>query len=59
MKRIEGAVPQYHEVYLSAVKYGTRIQSVESRLLSDFADTRERIRFIRQGQAMANSTHSG
>ncbi|EJK2992450.1 PilZ domain-containing protein [Vibrio cholerae] len=52
MKRIEGAVPQYHEVYLSAVKYGTRIQSVESRLLNDFTDTRERIRFIRQGQAM-------
>ncbi len=52
MKRIEGAVPKYHEVYLTPVKYGTRIQSVESRLLSDFADTRERNRFIRQGQAM-------
>ncbi|EEY98838.1 hypothetical protein VOA_002666 [Vibrio sp. RC586] len=52
MKRIEGAVPQYNEVYISVVKYGARVQSVESRLLSDFTDTRDRIRFIRQGQEM-------
>lgn len=52
MKRIEGAEPQYREIYLSIVKYGTQIQSIESRLLSDFNDTGERIRFIRQGQTM-------
>lgn len=52
MKRIDGAVPQYHEIYLSVAKYGSRIQSVECRLVSEFTDIHDRIRFIRQGQEM-------
>ncbi|KIE20423.1 pilus assembly protein PilZ [Vibrio sinaloensis] len=50
MKHIEGAEPQYHELYLSAVKFGTRIQSVESKLLSDFSGIKERIKFIKNAQ---------
>lgn len=52
MKRIEGAEPQYHELYLATVKFGTRIQSVESKLSSEFANIKERIMFIKKSQAM-------
>jgi len=52
MKRIEGAQPQYHELYLTAVKFGTRIQSVESKLSSDFDSLKERMMFVKNAQAM-------
>lgn len=52
MKRVEGAEPQYHELYLATVKFGTRIQSVESKLSSEFASTKERIMFIKKSQTM-------
>ncbi|WP_165310373.1 PilZ domain-containing protein [Vibrio ziniensis] len=52
MKRIDGAEAQYNEVYIAAIKFGTRIQSVETKLLSDFATTRERIKFIQKAQLM-------
>ncbi|MEF1289327.1 PilZ domain-containing protein, partial [Vibrio sp. M260118] len=52
MKRIEGAQPQYHELYLTASRFGTRIQSVESKLSSDFANLKERIKFVKSGQLM-------
>ncbi len=52
MKRIEGAQPQYHELYLTAVKFGTRIQSVESKLSSDFDSLKERMNFVKNAQAM-------
>lgn len=54
MKRIEGAEPQYHELYLSALKFGTRIQSLETKLASDFESIKERISFIKKAQAMGD-----
>ncbi len=52
MKRIDGAKPQYNEIYISTVKFGTRIQSVETQLLSDFDSTKERIAFIKKAQTI-------
>lgn len=52
MKRIQGAVPQYHELYLTAVKFGTRIQSVETKLSTDFESLKERLLFVKKAQAM-------
>jgi len=52
MKRIEGAEPQYHELYLSASKFGTRIQSVDAKLTSEFESVKERISFIKRAQMM-------
>ncbi len=52
MKKIDGAEPQYNEVYISAIKFGSRIQSVETKLVSDFSNTRERIQFIQKAQQM-------
>ena len=52
MKRVEGAEPQYQELYIVALKFGTRIQSVESKLLSDFNSIKERIAFIKNAQSM-------
>ena len=52
MKRIDGAEAQYHEVCIAAIKFGSRIQSVETRLLADFANTKERIKFIQKAQLM-------
>lgn len=50
MKRIDGAEPQYHEIYLAAIKFGSRIQSVQTKLLSEFTSTKERIEFIKNAQ---------
>ncbi len=52
MKHIDGAEPQFNEVYISAIKFGSRIQALETHLLSDFANTKERILFIRKAQLM-------
>ncbi|KOO14639.1 pilus assembly protein PilZ [Vibrio xuii] len=52
MKRIEGAEPQYHELYLSASKFGTRIQSVDAKLSNEFENVKERISYIKRAQMM-------
>lgn len=52
MRRIDGAQPISHDVYLAAFKYGSRLQSVESKLLSEFDSIQERIRFIQRAQEM-------
>ncbi|WP_159738086.1 PilZ domain-containing protein [Vibrio atypicus] len=52
MKRIEGAQPQYHDLYLMVLKFGKRIQSVESNLVSEFNGIKERIDFIKKAQLM-------
>ncbi|WP_070962479.1 PilZ domain-containing protein [Vibrio sonorensis] len=52
MKRVEGAEPQYHDIYISASKFGTRIQSLETHLTTDFENLKERIRFIKDAQSM-------
>ncbi|MDA0148789.1 PilZ domain-containing protein [Vibrio sp. LaRot3] len=48
MKRIEGVKPQFHELYVSTLKFGTRIQSLETKLACDFESTQERIQFIKK-----------
>ena len=52
MKRIDGAQPQYHELYLTAMRFGNRIQSIESKLSSEFRSVKERIAFIKKAQSM-------
>ncbi|RTZ16060.1 PilZ domain-containing protein [Vibrio aquaticus] len=52
MKRIEGAGPQFHELYLFASKFGTRIQSVESKLSTEFESLKDRIGFVKRAQMM-------
>ncbi len=54
MKRIDGAEPQYNEIYISVLKFGNRIQSIESKLVADFANTKERIQFIKKAQDMGD-----
>ncbi|WP_428772986.1 PilZ domain-containing protein [Vibrio sp.] len=54
MKRISGAEPQYHEIYISTVKFGTRIQSMDTMLTQDFTSTRERIEFVKKAQLMGD-----
>ncbi|MGF1696771.1 PilZ domain-containing protein [Vibrio lamellibrachiae] len=48
MKRLEGAVPQYHEVYISALIFGNRIQSLQTKLSSEFESNKERLIFIKK-----------
>jgi hypothetical protein len=52
MKHIENAKPKYHDIYLSIKKFGTKIHSVETRLISDFDGLKERITFIKDAQLM-------
>ncbi|OLQ87724.1 pilus assembly protein PilZ [Vibrio ponticus] len=52
MKRIEGAKPQAHELYISAIKFGTRLQTLAAKLCTEFESTRERIDFIKNSQNM-------
>ncbi len=52
MKRIEGAEPQHNELYIMAVRFGTRIQSLETKLVSEFDSLKERITFIKKAKAM-------
>ena len=54
MKRVEGAISQHQELYISALKFGTRIQALETRLASDFESTQERIEFIKKTQIMGD-----
>lgn len=50
MRRIDGAEPQHHEIYIAVVKFADRIQSVESCLKSEFSSIKERIQFIRRAR---------
>jgi hypothetical protein len=50
MKRIDGAKPQFNDVYLAVTQFGSRIQSFETRLNCDFKNIKERIAFIRSAQ---------
>jgi c-di-GMP-binding flagellar brake protein YcgR len=54
MKHIDGARPQYNEVYIAAHKFGNRVQAINVNLLSDFANVRERIAFIEEGQLLGD-----
>lgn len=48
MKHNEGAEPQYHDIYISIVKFNDRIQSYESELSSEFYSNHDRIHFIQK-----------
>ncbi len=52
MKRIDGAGTQAQELYISAIKFGTRLQTLEIKLCSDFESLKERIDFIKKCQNM-------
>ena len=52
MKHVEGAEPQYHEVYIAVVKYNDRIRSFETELSSDFYSNNDRITFIQKSLLM-------
>lgn len=54
MKHIEGARPQYNEVYIAVHKFGNRVISINVNLLSDFTNVRERIAFIEEGQLLGD-----
>ncbi|USD40646.1 PilZ domain-containing protein [Vibrio sp. SCSIO 43135] len=52
MKRVEGAKPQYHELYISALIFGNRIQSLDTRLSSEFESVKDRMTFIKKAQVL-------
>ncbi|QMV15287.1 PilZ domain-containing protein [Vibrio spartinae] len=54
MKHVDGAQPHHFDIYFSVKKFGSRIQSIETRLLSDFTTTQERISFIQESLVMGD-----
>ncbi|PMJ92563.1 PilZ domain-containing protein [Vibrio sp. 10N.261.55.A7] len=54
MKRLEGAEPQYHEIYISALIFGNRIQSLQTKLSSDFENIKERLIFIKKAMSVGD-----
>ena len=52
LKKIEGAGPKHHDVYVAAVKFGDKIQSVHTKLSREFKSVKERIMFIKKAQHM-------
>ncbi len=52
MKHVQGAEPQYHEVYIAVVKFNERIRSFETELSSDFYSNNDRITFIQKSLLM-------
>ncbi|NOH97342.1 PilZ domain-containing protein [Vibrio sp. 99-70-13A1] len=52
LRKIEGAEPQHHDVYIAAIKFAGKIQSVHSKLTKDFTSVKERILFIKKAQQM-------
>ncbi len=54
MKHIDGACPQYNEVYIAVHKFANRVRSVSVKLLSEFTNLKERIRFIEEAKALGD-----
>ncbi|MYM59604.1 PilZ domain-containing protein [Vibrio sp. OCN044] len=52
MKHIDGAQPQFHEIYLALTLFSNRIQSYESKLIGEFESVQQRIEFIKKAQTM-------
>ena len=52
IKRIDGAEPQHHDVYIAAIKFGNKVQSIHTKLVTDFNSVKERIMFIKKAQQM-------
>lgn len=54
MKHIDGAKPQYNEVYMAVHRFGNRIRAVDVRLHSDFENVKQRIAFIEEGKILGD-----
>ncbi|MCL9781440.1 PilZ domain-containing protein [Vibrio sp. S4M6] len=54
MKHVEGAEPQYHEVYISVVKFNDRVRSFETELSNDFYSNNDRVTFIQKALLMGD-----
>ncbi|MCA2016899.1 PilZ domain-containing protein [Vibrio tritonius] len=52
MKRIDGVEPQFIELYISILKFGSRVKSIETQLMNEFETTQQRIEFIKNAQNM-------
>jgi hypothetical protein len=52
MKKVDNAKTQYHEVYIGVRKFGERIRSVESYLITDFESTKARIKFMEESLSL-------
>ncbi len=50
IKRIEGAEPQHHEIYISIMKFGERIKSIECKLHNEFDSVKQRIMFVKKAK---------
>lgn len=49
-KRIEGAEPYHHDIYVAVAKFGDRIKGVQTKLVNEFESVKERILFIKRAQ---------
>ncbi|MFB9143768.1 PilZ domain-containing protein [Vibrio artabrorum] len=54
LKKIAGAKPKHHDVYIAAVQFGDKIQSVHTKLVKEFTSTKERILFIKKAQQLGD-----
>ncbi|MCU8148485.1 PilZ domain-containing protein [Vibrio vulnificus] len=49
-KRIEGAEPHHHDIYIAVAKFGDKIKAVQTKLTNEFDSVKERILFIKKAQ---------
>lgn len=54
MRHVEGLDPQWNELYILVSKFSNRIQSIETRLHSDFKDTESRVDYLKQAINMGD-----
>jgi hypothetical protein len=54
MKAIDGARPQYNEVYISVHRFGTRVRAINVNLREDFTSLKERIAFIEEAKILGD-----
>jgi hypothetical protein len=54
MRAIANPKPIYHEIYIAVVKKGDDIETVHTRLLSDFKSLKERILFIKKARHLGD-----
>ncbi|NLS12700.1 PilZ domain-containing protein [Vibrio sp. SM6] len=53
-KRIDGAKPTQHEIYLSVTLLGNKVIDLDAQLTSEFISLQGRIAFIKQAKAQGN-----
>ncbi|MGF1752816.1 PilZ domain-containing protein [Vibrio makurazakiensis] len=52
LRRIDGAEPQHHDIYVAAIKFGNKVQSLHTKMAHDFASIKERIMFVKKAKQM-------